>query len=264
MKICSYSPKYKKCLPFILDDNKDDFLKNEPEDFSGQIDGQLFLNFCIESNSIKIIKYILSNQLLRKTIKINNNTFILLLKNKKITTLNKKIIYKKLSEINYLIEENKLFKLVCQYDKNLLYCLRNINNISKEEYKNLFIGAINEVELKFCRYKNLNIVDLLLQSHQKEMICFENYDDLLSEVEVIKLINESFKLIHKKDDINLLDSILKILMKKPYLIEKVNISLLNKLKVNLILFHFLNMDIEKVLLYKKYSNKKHKEKIKKI
>lgn len=265
MKVCSYSPKFKNCLPFILNDNVKSFLKNAPENFFGQIDKKLFLNFCIESNSIKIIKNIIKNQSLTESIKSNKQTFFYLLKNKNLKSSEKTYIYTKLLKNNKKITEKSIFNLICQYDKSVLYWLKNSKNLTNKEYKNLFISKITKHELEFCRYKKLDIVNLMLKSHQKQIICFEEYTDLLTENELIELMNTGLRKILKEEDINLLDSIIKILIQNQHLIEKINIELLNKVKVNSVeLFDFLNMDIEKVLLYKKFSQKKFKEKVKKI
>lgn len=265
MKICSYSPKFKECIPFILNDNVKGFLKNAPDNFFGQIDKKLFLNFCIESNSIKIIKNIIRNQLLTETIKSNKETLIYLLKNKKLTISEKTYIYTKLIKNNKKLTEKLTFNLIFQYDKSVLFWLKNSKSLSNKEYKNLFNSEITEHELDFCRYKKLNIVNLILKSHQKQIICFEDYIDLFLEEELIKLINTGLKNILKEEDINLLDSIIKILIQNQSLIEKIEIELLKKIRINSVeLFDFLNIDIEKVLLYKKFSQKKFKEKVKKI
>lgn len=265
MKLCSFSPKFKDSLVFILNDNEKKFFEKLPDNFSGKIDNKLFFNFCIESNSIKIIKKILKNQQLTNSIETNLETWTLLIKNKALSTKEKTYIYTKLNKNKTKISEKRLFKVICQYDKNLLFWLNKSKSLNNQNYKNLFFSEIKESEIEFCRRKKLNIVNLLLKAHKRQIICFENYLDLFSENELIELINESLKKLLKEEDINLLDSLIKILINNPKLIDKTEIKLLEKIKVTSFeMFNFLNVDIEKILLYKKFSLSKHKEKIKKI
>jgi hypothetical protein len=265
MKICSYSPQFKNIIPFILEDDSKSFFEKIPKNFFGQIDKKPFLNFCIESNAIKIIKKILINPELTKTINTNKETFFLLISNKKLKASEKTYIYTKIKKNNFKINEKIVFRLICKYDKRLLFWLNKSKFLEKKDYENLFFGEITEFELDFCRKKNLNLVNLLLKSHKKQIIEFENYQNLLKEKELIIFINKGLKNFLKNKDINLLDSVIKILTNNLYLIDKIEKNLLEKIHVDSIeMFNFLNMDIQKILLYKKFSHKKNKETIKKI
>lgn len=254
MKLCSSSHKYKNIILIILNDDKYKFCKNLPSNLQGQIDKMFFLNFCISSNSIKIIKTIIKNTQLLDTIEINIMTLILLLKNSIFTTKEKTYIYNKIIKTKLEISSEKLFSLLLKYDIKCLFWLKKKKLIIKDkDIKLLFKNEINDYALSFCRKKKIVFIPTLIKMNKYQIISFEDYANVFNDKELILLINEGLKSMHKSGlDINLLDSIIILLKKYQYLIDKIDIQLLNKKFIQeKEIFNFLNIDIEKILLYRK-------------
>ena len=90
----------------------------------------------------------------------------------------------------------------------------------------------------------------------------ENYLDFFNNDEIIKILDGLFVFSKAHNDINTTDSIIQILQKKPYLIDKIDINLLYFLKeyIQEDFFMFLKNDIDKILLFKKISKLPGKEK----
>lgn len=267
MKLCSYSSNFKNIIEIILQDNVKDFTKNIPPNFLGQIDKMSFIDFCFSTKAYKIIKYIVKNQSLRENLKIKTSTLKLLLDDKNLNSEEKTYIYTKIIKNSLNINKKRFFKLLVEKDIHCIHWLKN-NNLNLNEYLLLFSNGINESNMKFCRKKKLDINYLIVKAHKKYLFDFENNTHFLSKEELLSLVLFSLNEINKskESDINLLDSIIQILINNQNLITEIPINMLEKSKIKnqLDLFDFLNMDIEKILLYKKFSQGKLKGKVKKI
>lgn len=266
MKLCSSSPCYKSIINIILEDDIKKFTLSMIKNFTGQIDKKPFLNFCLESEAIKIIKKIVKNQQLNKDIFINKQTIELLLKNKKLSLSEKTYIYTKIIKKKLIVNDGWLLKAIIKYDIRALIWLEKSQKLTYSDYKLLFLVEINLPSLDFCRKKNIDFIKIIIKNNKLQPFNIEHYTNLLTPEELYTLIQKSLSSINNKEvDVNLLDSIIKILIDYQYLIEKIDISLLKKIHLeNEQFFNFLTMDIEKVLLYKKFSQKKFKEKVNKI
>lgn len=266
MKLCTSSPKFKDLIEIILNDDNKKFLEKKPKNLSGQIDKMPFFNFLLSSNSFKIMKIIIKNQQLTDTSDINLTTLKLLLSNKYLSISEKTYIYTKIIKRHIMVPEKRLFKLILKDDVKCLFWLNRSKSLKIKDYENLFLEEINEYNVEFCRHKKIELIPLLLKVNKYNIINFEDYTEFLDEDEIILLINSSLKHMKNKDlDINLLDSIIKILINNQNLISKVDIQLLSlqtSLEDNI--FSFLNIDIEKILLFKKFSQTKQKFKVQKI
>lgn len=269
MKLCSHSAHFKNIIDIVLADDWNNFRKKIPKNLNGQIDKMLFINFCLVSKSYKIIRNILKNQQLRSMINTNKLTLLLLLNDKNLNYSEKTYIYSKIIKNRLKISDNKLFRYIVDTDISTINWLKNSKTIKNSQFYLLFNKGINRNNLDFCRYKFLNINELLIKSGKEQIIYFENYSDFFNEEELLSFVNFSLKIIikQKEKDINLLDSIIQILINNQYLIPKISEDLLYcslKEENILNLFEFLNMDIQKILLYKKFSQTKLKDKVKKI
>jgi len=259
MKICQSSNNFNKLINCILDDNLNIFLTNLPSNLNGKIDNKPFINFCLESDSKEILKNIIRNQNLITTSKINKETFMLLSKTKTLNSKEKTYIYMNLIK-NKIKIPSKLFLKMAISGNNIVYKWIDFKPNNKEVYY-VISNGLDKNKLQLIK-KNKNYLSLIVNSVGFYGLEIENYLDLLEQNELIKVLNKlfSFSKLHK--DINTIDSIIEILKKKPYLIDKVDKNLLYFLKefIQEDFFMFLKNDIDKIILLKKLSNLSIKEK----
>lgn len=266
MKLCTSSVQFSNLIDIILKDDCKKFNFCCPKNLEGQIDKMPFLNFCISSNSIQIIKGLLKNKELLKTAVINITTIKCLLKNKVFTLKEKTYIYQKIIKYLKNIKDKFLLNLIIKYDIKCISWLNKSKKLNKNDFALLFDNNINIYNISFCRRKNIPIIPLLFKKRKSNIINYEDYTDLFTEKELILLVNKCLE-INKDNDLNLnlLDSAIKILINNQSLINKIDINALSERKlVNDEFFSFLNIDIDKILMYKKFSKPIYRNKVKKI
>lgn len=266
MKLCCCSRGYENLISIILEDNIKNFKLFSLKNYTGQIDKKPLLNFCLESNSTKIIKNLIKNQEFTNTTIINRKTLQLLLKNKSLNISEKTYIYTKLLKKRLKITDKLLLKDIMQNDTQALIWLNKSKNFTQADYQLLCFSELDKNIFVFLRLKQVNIVKILLKANKIQPINFEDHSHLFSYKELSDFVQDSLNSLNKNNlDINLIDSIIKILINHQYLIDQINIDSLRKVHIeNEDFFNFLNLDIERVLLYNKFSQKKFKEKVNKI
>lgn len=264
MKLCTSSLKFSHLIDIILKDDSKRFKLFMPQSLNGQIDKMLFFNFCISSSSFKILKLLINHKDAIKTGVINISTVKSLLKNKKLTVQQKTYIYRKLIKHKINITDSFLLKLISKYDQKCIFWLNSSKSLKKNDFILLFNDEINIFNTLFCRKHKVSIIPLLFQRREFKIINFEEYTDFFTEQELIILVNKCLK-VNKNYDLNLLDSAIKILINNQSIIDKIDINALSERKIiNDDFFSFLNIDIDNILMYKKFSKPIYKNKVKKI
>lgn len=260
MKICQSSNKFNKLIDYILDDNVDFFVQNLPKNLNGKIDNKPFINFCIESKSKKILKNIILNQELIKSSKVNKETFILLSKTNILNDREKTYIYTNLIKNKIKISYNLYLDMIL-IGRTIIYKWIDFKLNNKNLYY-LISSGIDKKKLNLIKKNHKNYIYFIVSSVGFYGLEIENYVDLFNDSDLIKILDGLFKFSKKYNDINTIDSIVEILKKKQYLIDKVDSSLLYFLKefIQEDIFMFIKNDIDKIILMKKLTTLSKKEK----
>ena len=155
---------------------------------------------------------------------------------------------------------SKLFLKMALSGNKIVYKWIDFKLNNKDIYY-LISNGLDKNKIKLIK-KNKNYLSLIVNSVGFYGLEIENYLDLLEQNELIKVLNKLFIFSKLHKDINTIDSIIEILKKKPYLIDKIDKNLLYFLKefIQEDFFMFLKNDIDKIILLKKLSNLSIKEK----
>ena len=252
---CSASYHLRNLINPILTDNlklfKKEFYTNK-----GFIDKKTVFEFCLESNSKKILKEVIKNQKYLNNLVIRNITLKYLIKNNSLKFEEKNKIFKKLFIKQKSFKKLYIFNLAKKYDTNCLKWLQKDFTLNEKQIITLFQNNIDENVINYICKNKMNLNYLLYKFMKIYPYNLENNLHIFTDNQIILFTNYLLlKLNSSEIDFNILDSVIKIIIMKNFLIDRFNIYLLFSIKdkINEKMFDFLNDDIDKIMLFNKLS-----------